>query len=68
MKVEVKNGNVDKALRTLKKKLFDDGTIQEYMKRRYYEKPSVTRRKKKLEAINRNKKIREEEAKLIAKR
>lgn len=68
MKVEVRNGNVDKALRTLKKKLFDDGTIQEYMRRRFYEKPSVTKRRKKLETINRQKKIREEEQKLLKRK
>lgn len=68
MKVEVKNENVDKALRTLKKKLFDEGTIQEHMRRRFYEKPSVTKRRKKLETINRQRKIREEEAKHLIKR
>lgn len=56
MRVEVRNGNVEKALKILKKKLFDDGAIREAMERRYYEKPSMTRRRKKQEAVNRTKK------------
>ena len=38
MRVEVRHGNVDKALKVLKKKLFDDGAIRAAMDRRYYEK------------------------------
>lgn len=56
MRVEVRHGNVDKALKILKKKMFDDGTIREVMERRYYEKPSETRKRKKQEAVNRRKK------------
>lgn len=56
MRVEVRHGNVDKALKILKKKLFDDGAIREAMDRRYFEKPSDTRRKKHKEAVNRTKK------------
>jgi small subunit ribosomal protein S21 len=61
MRVEVRNGNVDKALKILKKKLFDDGAIREAMERRYYEKPSLVRRRKHKEAINRTKKTIEKE-------
>ena len=56
MRVEVRHDNVEKALRILKKKLFDDGMIREVMERRYYEKPSVTRRRKRKEAVNRQRK------------
>lgn len=56
MRVEVRNGNVDKALKILKKKMFDDGTIKDVMERRYFVKPSAKRRKRKLEAVNRNQK------------
>ena len=56
MHVEVRHGNVEKALKILKKKLFDDGMIREVMERRYYEKPSVTRRRKRKEAVNRQRK------------
>lgn len=64
MRVEVKHGNVEKALKILKKKLFDDGAIKTLMDRRFYEKPSDIRRKKKAEAINRNKKSLEREREL----
>ena len=61
MRIEVRNGNVDKALKILKKKLFDDGSIRDAMDRRYYEKPSDTRRKRHKEAVNRTKKNLEKE-------
>ena len=61
MRIEVRNGNVDKALKILKKKLFDDGSIRDAMDRRYYEKPSDIRRKKHKEAVNRSKKNLEKE-------
>lgn len=61
MRIEVRNGNVDRALKILKKKLFDDGSIRDAMDRRYYEKPSDTRRKKHKEAVNRTKKNLEKE-------
>jgi len=57
MRVDVKNDNVEKALKILKKKLFDDGLINEITKRRFYEKPSETRKNKKNEAKNRQRKV-----------
>jgi len=45
---------VDRALKKLKKKLFDDGRIRDLTERRYYEKPSVLRRRKKLAAKRRS--------------
>jgi small subunit ribosomal protein S21 len=50
MRIDVRNDNVDKALKILKKRLFDEGTINELMERRYYEKPSETKRRKKMDA------------------
>jgi len=61
MRVEVRNNNVEKALRKLKKMMFDGGTIRELMERRYYTKPSMKRRQKKLEAMNRQQKAVEKE-------
>jgi small subunit ribosomal protein S21 len=61
MRVEVRNGNVEKALKVLKKKLYDDGAIKTYMDRQYYEKPSTVRRRRKKEAINRTQKQKEKE-------
>ena len=57
MRVEVRTDRedgVDKALKKLKKKLFDDGRIKELNERRYFEKPSTKRRKKREEAMLRN--------------
>ncbi len=51
MKIVVSNGNVERALKKLKKKMFDGGTIRELSERRYYTKPSEKKRKRKLEAI-----------------
>jgi small subunit ribosomal protein S21 len=61
MRVEVRNGNVEKALKVLKKKLFDEGSIRDAMERRYFEKPSETRRRKLKEAVNRTRKVVEKE-------
>jgi small subunit ribosomal protein S21 len=44
MKVEVRNNNVDKAMRILKKKLQDDGFFNELRKREYYMTRSEKRR------------------------
>jgi small subunit ribosomal protein S21 len=69
MRVEVRNDNVEKALKILKKKLFDDGAIREAMERRYYSKPSEIRQRKRKEAINRHKKsLAKEQEKLQAGR
>ena len=56
MRIEVKNNNVEGALRKLKKKMFDAGTIKDLMERRYYEKPSDKKRRKRKESVNRVKK------------
>lgn len=61
MRVEVRHNNVDKALKILKKKLFDEDRIKILMACRFYEKPSAKRRRRKLEAINRQKKVHERE-------
>lgn len=57
MRVEVRTDRedgVDKALKKLKKKLFDDGRIKELNERRYFEKPSAVKRRKHKEAVQRN--------------
>ena len=43
--VEVQRGNVEKALRILKKKVNAEGIIRDLKKRQYYEKPSDKRRR-----------------------
>ena len=54
--VEVRNNNVEKALRILKKKLMKIGQIRELKSKQYYIKPSAVKREKKKEGIRRYKK------------
>ena len=54
--VEVQNGNVEQALRKFKKKVNNDGKIQEYRDRCEYTKPTTARTKAKKQAASRNKK------------
>jgi len=50
MKVYVKDGNINSALRKFKKKVEDSGILIEVLERQYYEKPTVARRKAKAAA------------------
>ena len=54
--IEVRNNNIEKALRVLKKKLNKDGQMKELKLRQYYQKPSEIKREKKKEGIRRFKK------------
>ena len=54
--IEVRNNNVEKALRVLKKKLLKDGVMKELRERQYFSKPSLKKREKKKESIRRLKK------------
>ena len=58
MKVEVRNNNVDKALRILKKKLQQDGFFNELREREYYTSKGEKKRPAKAAAIRRAKKER----------
>tara|TARA_B100000900_G_scaffold328179_1_gene288414 strand:- start:247 stop:456 length:210 start_codon:yes stop_codon:yes gene_type:complete len=49
--IQVRNGNVEQALRVLKKKLQKDGLLKELKMKQYYEKPSEKKRRKKKEGI-----------------
>jgi small subunit ribosomal protein S21 len=51
--VLVKDGNVDKALRKFKKKIQDDGLLNNLREREFYEKPTTERKRKKSAAKNR---------------
>ena len=53
MKVRVFDNDIEKALRVLKKKLSKEGFYAELKERRYYDKPSVKRKKKALKAAKR---------------
>jgi small subunit ribosomal protein S21 len=45
--IEVRNGDVNKALRIFKKKVQEEGVLQEYKERQHYVKPSENKRKAK---------------------
>ena len=51
--------NIEKAMRVLKRKLIKEGLFKELKARRYFEKPSVRRKRKEKESA---KKVRKEEA------
>ena len=51
--VIVKNGNVERATRTLKKKLQKEGLLRELKQKQYFEKPSAKKARKKAEGIKR---------------
>ncbi len=57
MEIRVVSRDVEKALRNLKKKLQLDGLFGELKKRRFYEKPSVKKKTKQLEAEKRRRKL-----------
>ena len=56
LEVFVDNGNVDRAIRILKRRMADAGVLRELKKRRYYEKPSERKKRKQREALRRHRK------------
>lgn len=57
MEIRVQSQNIEKALRDLKKKIQLDGLMGELKKRRHYEKPSVKKKNKQIEAEKRRRKL-----------
>jgi small subunit ribosomal protein S21 len=57
VQVQVRENNVDQALRALKKKLQREGVFREMKLRRHYEKPSERRARERAEAIRRARKL-----------
>ena len=53
MQVVVKNGNVERAMRTLKKKLQKEGLLKELKQKQYFEKQSAKKARKKAEGVKR---------------
>ncbi len=49
--VEVRKGNLEQAMRVLKRKVQKEGLVKELRMRQYYEKPSEKLRRKKKENI-----------------
>ncbi|MDY0061219.1 MAG: 30S ribosomal protein S21 [Myxococcota bacterium] len=56
MEVTVEGDNVDRAINRLKRKMADEGVLKELKKRRFYEKPSVRKKRKQREAERRRRK------------
>ena len=53
IEITVRDNNVEKALRVLKKKLQKDGLFRELRLRQFYEKPSLKRQRKLKESLRR---------------
>ena len=58
LEVRVKNNNVEKAMRQLKKKVMKDGLLKVLKQRQFYEKPSLKKQRLKKESIKRVNKLR----------
>ena len=63
--VQVRQGNLEQAMRVLKKKVQREGIIKDYRAKSVYEKPSEKKRRKKKEGIANFKK---KQKKLMAQR
>ena len=61
VEVQVRNGNLEKAMRVLKKKVQREGLLKEIKDRQYYSKPSEKKREAKKQGI---KNVRKKMAKL----
>jgi len=62
LQVQVRDNNVDQALRVLKKRLQREGVFREMKRRKYFEKPSEVRVREKAEAIRRRRKAERKQA------
>lgn len=60
MRVEVRKGNINRAIQVLKKKLIAEGVFKEMQERRFYEKPSAKKRRLKRAAIARERRREQE--------
>ena len=56
IEVQVRGGNLEKAMRVLKKKVQKEGIVKELKRRQFYMKPSEIKREKKKEGIKNMKK------------
>lgn len=62
--IQVRNGNVEQAIRVLKRKVQKDGLLKELRMRESYEKPSAKKRRKHKEAVANYKKKQKKLARL----
>lgn len=57
MLVQVRDNNIDQALKALKRKMQKEGVFREMRERRSYEKPSERRNREKAQAVRRQRKL-----------
>ena len=62
--IEVRRGNVEQAMRVLKRKVQKEGIVKELRQRQYYEKPSAKKRRKRKENIANCKKLKKKLARI----
>ncbi|MCS6961410.1 MAG: 30S ribosomal protein S21 [Deltaproteobacteria bacterium] len=60
LEVFVEGDNIERALKALKRKLVREGVIREYKAKKYFEKPSVKRKRKKNETLRKIERIEKE--------
>jgi len=53
MDIEVRHSNIEDAIKLLKRQVMKDGILKELKLRRFYEKPSVKKKRKQLDARRR---------------
>jgi small subunit ribosomal protein S21 len=56
LEAKVVNGQIENAIRSLKRQMMKDGILKELKRRSSYEKPSVKRKRKQREAMRRRQK------------
>ena len=65
LEVKVRNNNVEKAIRQLKKKVMKEGILKEVKMRQYYEKPTLKRQRKAKEGLKRINKLKRQQEKFL---
>jgi|TARA_Y100001937_G_scaffold83828_1_gene113420 small subunit ribosomal protein S21 len=65
LEVKVRNNNVEKAIRQLKKKVMKEGILKEIKMRQYYEKPTLKRQRKAKEGLKRINKLKRQQEKFL---
>ncbi len=65
MLVEVRNNDINRALKDLKKRIYRERILIEYKQHMAYEKPSEKKRRKRAEAILRRKKDQEKQQEVL---
>ena len=59
VKIDVRNGKVDQALRKFKRKIADSNKLFDYREKEFFEKPSQKRKRRKQSAVVRERKRQE---------